>query len=142
MPEEKQAKPVGLILRIGIMFYDALLHFAVLFFAGVLIAPTFNITMEHPWFPLFQVYIFAISFLFFAWCWTHGGQTLGMKTWKVTLVAQNNRNITWRAALIRYLTSILCWLSCGIGFLWCYTNKERFAWNDMLSKTYLKRTIE
>ena len=135
-----KTKPVGLILRIGIMFYDSILLVAVLFFAALIVVPTFGITTEHPLFLLFKIYIFLVGFIFFAWCWTHGGQTLGMKTWKVKLVSEKHAQVTWKESLVRYLISILCWLSLGIGFLWCYTNKKRLAWNDLGSKTYLQRT--
>ena len=140
MSTATKTKPVGLILRIGIMFYDSILLTAVLFFAALIVVPTFGITTEHPLFILFKIYIFLVGFIFFAWCWTHGGQTLGMKTWKVKLVSEKHAQVTWKESLIRYLISILCWLSLGIGFLWCYTNKKRLAWNDLGSKTYLQRT--
>lgn len=139
MTNIKNEKPVGIILRIGVMFYDAILLAAVLFLAGVLVAPTFNITNEHPLYPLFVIYIYAVAFVFFAWFWTHGGQTLGLKTWKLKLISSNGEAVTWKQSLIRYLASLLCWLSLGVGFLWCYTNKDRLAWNDLWSKTQLIR---
>lgn len=139
MSNTQNNKPVGLIIRIGAMFYDSFLLAAVLFLAGVLIAPTFNITTEHPLYPLFIFYIYLVAFIFFAWFWTHGGQTLGLKTWKLKLVSTNGGSVTWKQALFRYLASLLCWLSLGVGFLWCYTNKERLAWNDLWSKTHLQR---
>ena len=125
-----------------IMFYDAMLLVAVLFFASIPVAVAFQITTEHILYPLYILYIYLVAFVFFGWCWTHGGQTLGLKTWKIRLTADNGKKISWQAALLRYLGSILCWLSCGIGFIWCYTNKERLAWNDMISKTRLKRISE
>lgn len=142
MTDIKTQKPVGIILRIGVMFYDTILLAAVLFLAAVLVAPTFNITMEHPLYPLFIIYIYLVAFIFFAWFWTHGGQTLGLKTWKLKIVSNNGEGVTWKQALLRYLSSLLCWLSMGIGFLWCYTNKERLAWNDLWSKTHIKRINE
>lgn len=132
-------RPIGLMRRMMIMFYDAMLLVAVLFFASIPVAVAFQITPEHPLYPLYIIYIYLVGFVFFGWCWTHGGQTLGLKTWKIRLIADSGEKISWRAALLRYLGSMLCWLSCGIGFIWCYTNKERLAWNDIISKTRLRK---
>lgn len=121
------------------MIYDAILLIAVLFFAAIIISVPLNITFGDPLYPLFIIYIYCIGFLFLGWCWTHGGQTLGLKTWRIKLVSTSGNEVSWKEALIRYLASLLCWASLGIGFLWCYTNKERLAWNDMLSKTRLQK---
>lgn len=139
MTDIKNTKPVGIILRIGVMFYDSLLLLAVLFLVGVLIGPTFNITLEHPLAPLVFYLDLLVAFLFFAWSWTHGGQTLGLKTWKLKLVSTKGESVTWKQSLLRYLASIVCWLSFGVGFLWCYTNKDRLAWNDLWSNTRIQR---
>lgn len=125
--------------RLLIMFYDAILLIAILFFASVIVAVPFEITREHPWYPVYILYIHAVACLFLGWCWTHGGQTLGAKTWKIKLISDTGSNITWRQAVLRYLGSLLCWLTLGLGFLWCYTNKERRAWNDIISKTRLTK---
>ena len=132
-------RPIGLMRRMMIMFYDTMLLVAVLFFASIPVAVAFQITPEHSLYPLYIIYIYLVGFVFFGWCWTHGGQTLGLKTWKIRLIADSGEKISWRAALLRYLGSMLCWLSCGIGFIWCYTNKERLAWNDIISKTRLRK---
>ena len=47
--------------------------------------------------------------------------------------------VTWLQALLRYIGSLLCWGTLGLGFLWCYTNRHRRAWNDIISKTHLIR---
>ena len=130
---------VGLLRRFGAMFYDFILLIAVLFFASLLIVLPFGITIEHRLYFLFIAYIYLVSFLFYGWFWTHGGQTLGLKTWHIRLISENGGSVNWKQAMLRYLASIICWLSAGAGFLWCYTNPERLAWNDLLSKTRLVR---
>ena len=130
---------VGLLRRFGAMLYDLILLSAVLFFASLIIILPFGITTEHDLYPLFIAYIHLVCFLFFTWFWTHGGQTLGLKTWHVKLVSASGGRVNWKQALMRYIASLICWLSLGLGFLWCYTNRERLAWNDMLSKTRLQR---
>ncbi len=135
-------RPVSLLRRITIMFYDSILLVALLFFASLPVAVPLEMTMEHPYYPLYILYIHLVAFLFFSWCWTRGGQTLGSKTWKIKVVTDSGNNVTWKHAFLRYIGSLLCWLSLGIGFLWCYTNKERRAWNDIISKTRLSMVSE
>ena len=140
MPNNIYSKhTVGLPRRLGAMFYDAILLIAVLFFASLPVVLPFRITVEHTAYPYFVAYIYLVSFLFFGWFWTHGGQTLGLKTWTTKLVSDTQANVTWKQAFIRFLASLACWLSLGIGFIWCYTNNERLAWNDIMSKTRLRR---
>ena len=142
MNDNNPIQAVGLVCRIAIMFYDSILLIALLFFASLPVAVPLEMTIDHPYYPIYILYIHLVAFLFFGWCWTRGGQTLGSKTWKIKLVADSGNKVTWKHALLRYLGSILCWLSLGIGFLWCYTNKERRAWNDIISKTRLTKIRE
>lgn len=142
MKDNNSNQPVGLIRRLAIIFYDSILLITLLFFASLPVAIPLEITTQHAYYPLYILYIHLVAFSFFGWCWTRGGQTLGSKTWKIKLVAENGNNITWKLAFLRYIGSLLCWLSLGIGFLWCYTNKDRLAWNDLISKTRLSRISE
>ena len=130
---------VGLLRRFGVMFYDLILLGAVLFFASLFMVLPLRITTDHHLYPLFIAYVHLVCFLFYGWFWTHGGQTLGLKTWRIRLVSESGDVVNWKQALIRYIASLICWLSAGIGFLWCYTNQERLAWNDIWSKTRLVR---
>ncbi|MFK8028250.1 MAG: RDD family protein [Gammaproteobacteria bacterium] len=142
MKDKNSNQTVSLIRRLVIMFYDSILLITLLFFASLPIAIPLEITTQHPYYPLYIFYIHLVAFIFFGWCWTRGGQTLGSKTWKIKLVAEDGNNITWKQAFLRYIGSLLCWLSLGVGFLWCYTNKDRLAWNDIISRTRLRRIIE
>ncbi len=142
MKDKNSNQTVSLLRRLVIMFYDSILLITLLFFASLPIAIPLEITTQHTYYPLYIFYIHLVAFIFFGWCWTRGGQTLGSKTWKIKLVAEDGNNITWKQAFLRYIGSLLCWLSLGVGFLWCYTNKDRLAWNDIISRTRLRRIIE
>lgn len=142
MKDNNSNQPVRLLRRIAIMFYDSILLIALLFFASLPVAVPLEITMNHPYYPLYILYIHLVAFLFFGWCWTHGGQTLGSKTWKIKVVTDTGTRLTWKHAFLRYIGSLLCWVTLGAGFLWSYTNKDRLAWNDIISKTRLKMVSE
>jgi uncharacterized RDD family membrane protein YckC len=122
------------------MVYDALLLFALLFFASLVVVVPFEVTLEHPLYPLYVVYVYAISFAFFGWFWTHGGQTLGMRAWRFRVEPDNGHAMTWRHALLRFLGAGISWASLGAGYIWCLFNRERLSFHDALSGTRLVRT--
>lgn len=131
---------VNLPRRLAAVSYDTLLLFALLFFASVIVVVPFGITLKHPLYALYVVYIYVVSFIFFGWFWTHGGQTLGMRAWCVRVQRIDENTLTWRHALVRFLAAGLSWAPFGAGFIWCLFNKERLAFHDVISKTRLVRT--
>lgn len=64
-----------------------------------------------------QVLLFVVLGLYFVWFWSHGGQTVAMKTWHVRLVTQDNQPVTTRQAVLRYLLSWL-WFVPALGVIW------------------------
>jgi uncharacterized RDD family membrane protein YckC len=131
-----KAKP-GFWRYLAIIIYDALLLLSVLFFATLLILP-FNsgIAFNQEQF-LYPLYLFIVSFLFYGWFWTHGGQTLGLQAWKSRVLNRRMKALSWKEALIRFLVAIIS-LSClGLGFFWILIDKNRRTWHDIASKTQI-----
>ena len=85
----------------------------------------------------------AISpFLFYLWFWTHGGQTLGMRAWRIRLVDAAGEPVNAKAALRRSLFALLSWAPAGLGFVWILFDAQRNSWHDRLSDTYLVLTAK
>jgi len=127
----------GFFRHMAIVIYDALLLLASLFFATAILLPFNNgeaFSSSQYFFPL---YILFVSFIFYGWFWTHGGQTLGMKTWKITVRTHDNKPITWFLAFKRFFAAIISWGFLGLGFLWKIIDKNHYTWHDHLSKTAL-----
>lgn len=53
--------------------------------------------------------------VYFLWFWTHGGQTLAMKTWHIQLVTEQGLPITLKQALQRYLASWMWFMPAWAG---------------------------
>lgn len=123
----------GFFRRIAAIAYDSLLLLGILFVATAILLP-FNggqaLTGEHFFYPF---YLLVISFIFFGWFWTHGGQTLGMRAWKFKVLTREQKPINWRQALLRFCGALISWLMLGCGFLWIFTNRKREAWHDRFS---------
>jgi uncharacterized RDD family membrane protein YckC len=131
---------VGLVRRLMAVFYDLFLLIAILFLATV-IANSLNrgeaIDPGNPYYPFFVLCLLLISFFYYGWFWTHSGQTLGMQTWKMKLVSDNNQNISWRQAFIRAITALGSWGFLGLGFFWSLFNSKKHTWHDMVSHSEL-----
>ena len=121
MTHSMDYKPVSLIKRLFTIIYDLFLQIALFFMVGIPISILttfiFNggnaITEEHSLYILNQVIIltslFVTSVSFYVWFWTHGGQTLGMKTWRIKLISDNTQGISREQAIKRYFTALFSW---------------------------------
>jgi uncharacterized RDD family membrane protein YckC len=133
------ASRVGLPRRFMAIFYDSMALFAIFFFATWLVISLAGSALP-PGHPLLRGLLFAIGCLFFAGFWTHGGQTLGMKSWRIRLVTDDGRPLRWGTALLRCLVALLSWACLGAGFWSALLDRERRTWHDRLSGTRLVRT--
>lgn len=127
----------SLLRHLAAIIYDFLLLVALLFFATALLLP-FNDgkAFSQPQ-VFYSLYLLAVSFFFYGWFWTHGGQTLGLRAWKIKVLDDNRELITWRQACIRFMVSIASWGFLGLGFLWTLVDKKQRSWHDIASKTGL-----
>ncbi|MCG6885615.1 MAG: RDD family protein [Proteobacteria bacterium] len=115
VPPSRGLLPAPLHKRLLALVYDSLLLIAVLFLAmAVLLIITGGQRFEagSPWLSL---YLLGVSYAFFGWFWTHGGQTLGMQAWRLKLVQGNDQPVTWWHAGARVLTAIPAWLVVIVG---------------------------
>ena len=121
----------GIIRRIAAIVYDALLLMAVLFVAtAIAVAINKGQAVTH---PLYYLSLVAICYLFFCWFWTHGGQTLGMRTWRLKLVTNSKGEMTWGTATRRFLLAAVALLPFGAGLLWLVFDSKRLAFHDRFS---------
>jgi len=86
---------------------------------------------------VFFVYLLLLAFLFYGWFWTHGGQTLGMRAWKLKLVRNNDYPVSWLQAFMRFCYALISWLPLGAGYLWMLIDRNRLAWHDRISRSYI-----
>jgi uncharacterized RDD family membrane protein YckC len=127
----------GLLRHLAVIIYDFLLLIAVLFLATAILLP-FNggeAFTNHK--ILYSLYLLAVSFCFYGWFWTHGGQTLGLRAWKIKVLNYEHGVISWQQAFIRFAVAFLSWGLLGLGFLWVVIDKNQRSWHDMASKTEL-----
>ena len=132
-------QPVSLARHLGAILYDFLLLLTFLFFASFVLVVPFEIHPGHDLFILYQGYLLVLSFVFYAWFWTHGGQTLGMRTWKFKVVGADGSALDWRMALVRFAVALVSWVPLGLGYFWILFDAQSRSWHDIASKTRLVR---
>lgn len=130
----------SLFRMLAVIFYDAMILLSILFlaaFIAVIINSGEAISQGN---LFFIAYLFAVSWLFYGWFWTHGGQTIGMRAWQVYLLSDEQTRVSWRQASIRFAAALLSWIPLGLGFWWQYFGGNRKSWRDRVSATYLSYT--
>lgn len=125
----------GLLRRLAAAVYDALLLLAVLFVAAFFFIFIFGSAVEIPRRYFFQAYLLFVMGLYFVWFWTHGGQTLAMKTWRIRLVAMDGGAVRWKTALLRFLLAFAGLMFFGAGWWWMLFDREDCPLHDRLTGT-------
>jgi uncharacterized RDD family membrane protein YckC len=138
-PQQTQELPrAGLGLRLLAMFYDSLLLLSALLVATALALLVTKGTLYYHN-PFFRTFLFLICFGFYAWFWLHGGQTLGMRAWRLRVQRVDGGPITIWQALLRFLVAIASLACAGLGFLWMLVDHDRMTWHDRFSETVMVR---
>jgi uncharacterized RDD family membrane protein YckC len=134
-----QPPSVHLLRRLAAICYDSLLLLAVQFVAGLPLPLIPDDVRATPWAQHATLaYMLLVSYLFFGWFWTHGGQTLGMRAWRFRLVTDDGSPPGWGTAWRRFAWAMVSWAPAGAGFLWSLFDPQRRTWHDRLSATHLE----
>ena len=71
--------------------------------------------------------------------WQRGGQTLGMRPWRLRVTDAAGNPAPRDALLRRYAWGTVSLLLAGAGFWWAWIDRERLTWHDRLSGTRMVR---
>lgn len=125
----------GLFRRLAAMFYEALLLFAVAFFAAWLFYfASRGADTTHGWPRLVLQLLIGLLFAgYFLWCWLRGGQTLAMKAWRIRLV-----QVTPAKALLRFALALVL-VPTLVSVVWSLLDRDRQFLHDRLAGTRLVR---
>lgn len=125
--------------RLLSLIYETLLVAALLWCAGLLLSVLERETSWSHWRILWQLCLAALLGLYFVWQWTHGGQTLPMKTWRLSVVKRGGEPVDVRTALLRYLAALAGTLAVGAGFAWALLDRDRQFLHDRIAGTRIVR---
>jgi uncharacterized RDD family membrane protein YckC len=104
--------------RLACFVYEAVLLFGVVMISGYLYSSLTQqrhaLVGRHG----LQAFMFLIIGIYFAWFWSHGGQTVAMRTWHIRVVKANGAPLTQPLAAARYLLAYV-WFLPGLAIGWC-----------------------
>lgn len=142
----EQLPTAGFFKRLAAWVYDFLVAVAIAMLATVFALILQSIIVAVGWLSIpsgqdaasvltqgywFTGYLVFVLITFFGYFWRKGGQTIGMRAWRLQVLSNNAERITWKQVYIRAISSL-----AGIGTLLVLVDfKTKLALQDRLSKT-------
>lgn len=148
-PAARTDRPASLLLwRLLALLYDLFPALALWMLVGTLFTVAYTLAghAERENIPAFS----ALQWLLWLCCWIvtgvyatlswrHGGQTLGMRPWRLQVVNPDGSAPTRRQLWLRYAVGTLSVLLGGLGLWWALIDRHRLAWHDRASGTRVRR---
>ena len=134
-------QPASLLRRLAALSYDALLLVGLVFSFTLLVVVVAE-ALGRPVRPgsvWFQLSVTALVAAFFCGCWVHGGQTLGMRAWRIRVLRDDGARLTWARAIARFAAALVAALPAGLGFWWSMLDETGRAWHDRWTRTRVVR---
>lgn len=133
----KESNPpyAGFLRRLAALTYDSMLVIALLVIPTSVVMALRGGEPIPPGNVLFQVLLVVAAGVFFIGFWIAGGQTLGMRAWRLRIVNLDGRRITVRQSLIRFFTAIPSIALFGFGIFWMLFDSRKRTLPDRLAGT-------
>jgi uncharacterized RDD family membrane protein YckC len=134
-----QISNAGPLVRLAAMLYDTLLMLAMwLVAAGIAVAINGGeqISTNNPFLP-------SIMFIVWIWFnlhfWRRGGQTLGMRSWRLRILSTTGKPLTYTQCFLRLAVAVPSFALFYLGYLWILVDKDGLTWHDRYSETRIIR---
>ena len=138
---ERLERPRALIgWRLLALAYDFFPVLALWFAAAAVFTVLHGDAVRGGWLGLLE---FAVLWLlggaYAVLSWRRGGQTLGMRPWRLRVTDAQGASAAPRALWLRYAAGGLSLLAGGLGFWWAWIDRDRLTWHDRISGTRMLR---
>jgi uncharacterized RDD family membrane protein YckC len=87
-----------------------------------------------------QTLVLALTAAYFVLSWTYGGQTIGMRAWRLRVASADGSRLSVIRALLRFVVALVSLAALGAGFWWALFDPHKRTWHDMAARTSLLRT--
>jgi uncharacterized RDD family membrane protein YckC len=125
--------------RLGAILYDLLMILAILMISTWLLMPLTGGNPIRPGDLAYQLYLLLVCSGYYIGFWVFGGQTVGMRAWRIKLQTLAGTPLSWEQATKRLLWAVLTLIPCGLGLWVALFQKQRRAWYDVLAGTIVIR---
>ena len=134
-PGERRVPSVTRRLASGL--YDLLLVVALVLIATFPFLAIFG-DSTHGWRrSVLQAWVLLVAASYFVGFWSHGGQTLPMKTWRIRLTRADGTKVGMMQGVNRFAFAVLGLLAAGLGFFWALWDRDRQFLHDRIAGTVL-----
>lgn len=138
--QEQNYPTASLWRRLAALSYDALVVIALLILAGFIIQAVY--APFHAGEPIGELpshfvltLLFVICFFYYSHSWRRGGQSIGMKAWRLKLVNLEEKPMQLSQFMLRTATGFFSIMFLGAGFFWALLDSKQRSWHDMSSLT-------
>ena len=129
------APTAGVFRRVAAGCYDALLLGAIWMLATLAIVALRGGEPVPPGQLGYQLLLLSATALFFIASWLRGGQTLGMRAWRLRVERQSGDPLDAWTGIVRFIGGLLSVLAGGLGLLWLWIDRDELTWHDRLAGT-------
>lgn len=130
----------SLTRRLAALLYDGLVILALYILLGGLLVTAISelqgseqLVRLSP--AMVMTLLFSFCFLYYNHSWRRGGQTIGMKAWRIRLVSVDGQPLRLSHSMLRVGTGFFSLVIGGLGFWWALFDKQQRSWHDMASLT-------
>ena len=125
----------GVFRRLAAACYDGLLIFAVWMLATLAIVALRGGEPVPPGQLGYQLLLLGATALYFISSWLRGGQTLGMRAWRLRVERASGEPLDVPTGIVRFIGGLLSVLTGGLGLLWLWLDRNDLTWHDRLAGT-------
>ena len=135
---DSQPAPLRLLpRRLAALSYDVLvmtggLMIATFPYLGILYWTT-GAEAPHAGDPVFRLYVLALLLAYVWLSWRKGGQTIGMKAWRLRAESLEGQLLSPRQIVLRFMVGVPAVLLFGLGYLWSLWSPRGQTLQEQLS---------
>jgi uncharacterized RDD family membrane protein YckC len=133
------AAPAGLPRRLAAGVYDLFPLAALWMLGAALWLALSGGGPVAPGNPFFRAYLLAIAFAYYGVSWRRGGQTVGMRAWRIRVMTADGRPLAWSATALRFAVAVLGIACFGAGLWWSLLDPDKRMWHDLAAGTRVER---
>ena len=137
MTDSAERRVPSITRRLASGLYDLLLVVALVLIATFPFLALFG-DSTHGWRrSLLQAWVLLVAASYFVGFWSHGGQTLPMKTWRIRLTRADGAKVGMMQGVNRFAFAVLGLLAAGLGFFWALWDRDKQFLHDRIAGTVL-----
>ena len=134
-------EPAPVWRRLAAFCYDLLLLVALMASFTALVVAVRLWTEVAPGTLWLQLCLLAIIAAFYCGFWAYGGQTLGMRAWRIRVVRDDGGALTLLRAAARFGCGVVATVPAGLGLWWSFLDERKRGWHDLWTGTRVVRAL-